>query len=413
MMTCQDASFDLFSRPPTDHSIQDVHDQEILPVTAVTGSATTVEFNISGESSEYIDLAETRLYVEVKIEQSNGSELADDTVSLVKYWPHALFSQCDMSLNGTLVTASSGLYNYLAYLSSILSFPVQVKEYQLKTLEHANGWSVKKTAPRSEALIRLHLPLCNQQRFLPNGVNVGLRFLRTSDDFVVIKTTADVRTYAIKLQKVSLFVRRVTPSPSVLLDHASLMSRTNCLYPITRIWPKSFTLQSGVREFDLANVCQGQLPNRIVIGFVKTTAFSGSSTTDPFEFKHFKVDHISLQCNGRSVPAVPITADFESDVFRRAYHTLVDTIQGPCADSDSIGISATDYKDKYCFLGFTLSRALVGQVGALAPRESGYVNAKIRFKEALAENVNAIFFLEFQNFVELDSARNVHLDYAA
>jgi hypothetical protein len=410
MDSCQDASFDLFSRPPMEDGLQDFHDQEILPLTALSSTSTTVEFNIAGEGDEYIDLSELRLYLRVKINTTDKSEIADGSVELVKFWPHSLFRQCDLFLNGTLVTTSSNMYHYTAYASSLLSFPKDVKDYQLDVLEHANGWKIKKGETESEALIRLHLPMCNQQRLLPNGVTIKIRFLRTPDEFVL---KAKEAKYQIELEKCSLFVRRITPTPSMLLNHADTLSKINCLYPIERVWPKFFTLNKGVREFDLANISQGQLPSRIIVGLVSTKAFSGSVDTDPYKFQHFNLDYISLQCNGRAIPSIAITTDYDKGFYRRAYHLLLDTIQGPCSDNDSIGLSLEDYKGGSCFYGFTLSRSLTGPSEALPRRENGYVNAKLRFSKPLPDNVNAIFFMEYNNFVEIDSARNIYMDFAA
>lgn len=413
MNSCEDASFDLFSRPLTEVGLQQFQDEQILPTTGLSPNSTTIEFNINGDGSEYTSLAEARLFLRVKVVTTDGSDFADDKVSLVKFWPHALFQQCDMFLNGTLVTNASGMYNYLSYISSQLSFTQGVKDTQLSVLEHSSTWKVKSSNPEAEAFIRLHLPLCNQSRLLPNGMRIQLRFMRAPDEFIIMKKPADTVNYKVELQHVSLFVRRIMPTPGLLLEHSSIMSKMNCVFPIVRIWPRFFTLQKGIREFDLPNVIQGQLPCRVLVGLVKTTAFSGTSTEDPFKFENFKLEAISLQCNGRSLPAVPLTADFDKDRYSRLYHSFIDTIQGPCADSDSLGINGEQYKTENCFIGFSLARALDGQQSSLPPRESGYLNAKLRFANTLAENINAIFFLEFNNLLEIDSARNIYIDFAA
>ena len=415
MSSCQDASFDLFSRPPTEMGLQEFHDQEILPLTALSSSsAGSIDFSISGEGDEYTDLSDLRLFVRVKIQSSDGKAIEkDDAVSLVKHWPSSLFRQCDLFLNGTLVTTSSNLYNYVAYVSSLLSYTGSVKQNQLDVLEHANGWKVKKDLPENEALIKLHLPLCNQQRLLPNGVNIKLRLLRSANEFLCIRDKSADTNYTVSLEKCSLFVRRVTPSPTVLLQHAETLTKLNMIYPIERLYPKFFTPGKDVREFDLPNISQGQLPSRVVVGFVKTSAFSGTWEEDPYKFHHFDLDYISLQSNGRAIPAVPITTDYSKNFCRRAYYSLLDTIQGPCIDNESLGLTLEEYKQNSCFYAFTLSRAMTGPSEALPRRENGYVNAKIRFKDALKENINAIFFLEYHNFVEIDSAKNIYLDYAA
>ena len=412
MDSCQDASFDIFSRPPTDHSIQEFHDQEIHPLTAVSSSSSAIDFTIAGEGDEYIDLSELRLHLRVKITSDAATGLDDGKVSLVKFWPHALFRQCDLLLNGTLVTTSSNMYHYIAYIASLLSFPKEVRDHQLSVLEHSNGWEVKKGNPESEAFIRLHLPLCNQPRLIPNGVTIKLRLLRNPDEFVIIKSAgAAGENISLSLEACSLFVRRITPTPTILLDHAETLSKTNCIFPIQRIWGKCSTLTKGSRDFDLPNITQGPLPDRVIVSLVTTKAFSGSMDTDPFKFEHFGLEYIHLIVNGRSIPAIPITADFNKDQFRRAYHLLLDTIQGGCSDSESLGISLSDYKERSCFFGFTLAKTLTGATQSIPRIENGYVNMKLRFASALKENVNIIFFMEYSNFVELDNSRNCFVNY--
>lgn len=410
---CHDSSFDLFSRPPTEMGLKEFTDQEIQPVTAITKDTTTIDFNVSGEGEEYLDMSETRLYVKIKVTKEDGTAVDKaDTLSLVRHWPQALFRQADLLLNGTLVTTSSSMYMYNAMVSSLLSFPKDVKKDQLKVLEHIEGTKIPANSGSIEALIRLHLPLCHQLRLLPNNVNLSLRLLRNGSDFLC-QTTEPGYKGVVEIQKCLLYIRRVTPTPTMALHLAEQMKNQNCLYPIQRLTSKYFTLAKGTREFDVPNICTDQLPSRIMIGFVDTAAFSGDQTLDPFKFEPFKLDYLSLTCNGRAYPSIPLTADFPNKIYRRAYQLLLDTIQGPCEDTVSLGIDGNSYTTDSCFFGFTLARALSGLTAAVPPREKGYVNAKIRFKDNLDKNVNAIVFLEFDNNIEIDSARNIYTDFAA
>lgn len=410
---CQYSSFDIFSRPPTELGLDEVQEHEILPLTALGSNSSTIEFSITGAGDEYIDLSSLRLYLQVTVKDTDGKAPEADKVSLVELWPQALFRQVDLYLNGTLVTTSSNLYNYAAYISTLLSFPKDVKDAQVEALEHIKGWEVEAGGKNSnETIMRLHLPLCQQPRFIPNGVNINLRLLRASDAFVLSKSVG-TKNYTISIDKCRLFIKKVKPTAPLLLQHTEDMGKMNAVYPIERIWPKFFTLPKGVKDFDINNVCQGQLPSRVIVGLVKSDDFSGLKTSSPYKFAPHKLISISLQSNGKSIPEVPLETDYDRGVFRRAYHALLDTVQGPCVDAESVGISATDYTTKSCLYGFSLSRTLSGPNESVPRRETGYVNAKLRFSEALTENVNALFFLEYQNTVEIDSARNIYLDYAA
>ena len=187
----------------------------------------------------------------------------------------------------------------------------------------------------------------------------------------------------------------------------------NAVFPIVRVWPKFFTLQKGTREFDLPNIVHGELPARVIMGFVEADAFSGDSSLDPFKFQPFKISQLSLNSNGRSIPAVPLVCDFENNHFKRAYHLLLDTVLGPCEDSETIGLSEEDFKNGKTFFAFTIARTLTGQQASVPPKERGYLNCKLLFSEVLPKNVNAIICLEYLNSIEIDSARNIYLDYSA
>ena len=64
-----------------------------------------IEFEISGSGEDYIDFANSVLYVKAKITANNGGNLAADAeVGPVNLFLRSLFSQVDISLNGTLIT---------------------------------------------------------------------------------------------------------------------------------------------------------------------------------------------------------------------------------------------------------------------------------------------------------------------
>ena len=72
------------------------------------------------------------LYVKAKVTQENGNNLAADTdVGPVNLFLHSLFSQVDISLNGTLITSSTNTYPYWAMLETLLSYGYDAKTSQL------------------------------------------------------------------------------------------------------------------------------------------------------------------------------------------------------------------------------------------------------------------------------------------
>ena len=97
------SQLDLFSVPPTQTSLEDGFFTEYRPISVLT-SRGPVEFCIAAESSNYIDLANTFLYIRALVTKADGIALAADTeITQECNFLHTLWSQCDLYLNDTFV----------------------------------------------------------------------------------------------------------------------------------------------------------------------------------------------------------------------------------------------------------------------------------------------------------------------
>jgi len=128
---CLKSELDLFSVPPTQTSVENGNWIEYHPLTSV-GDDSPIEFEINGNGEDYIDLANTMLYVRAKITRMNNANIADDTpVGPVNLFLHSMFSQVDISLNETQVTTSTNTYPYRAMIETLLSYGADAKQSQL------------------------------------------------------------------------------------------------------------------------------------------------------------------------------------------------------------------------------------------------------------------------------------------
>ena len=106
---CTKSELDLFSVPPTQTSIKQGSWIEYHPLTTVADGS-PIEFDVGASGEDYIDFANTMLYVKAKITRADGTNLAvDSPIGPSNLFLHSLFSQGDVSLNGTLITASTNL----------------------------------------------------------------------------------------------------------------------------------------------------------------------------------------------------------------------------------------------------------------------------------------------------------------
>jgi hypothetical protein len=410
---CIPTSLELFSGPLQETGIEEIFIENILPTSGVIND-TTLEFTLPSEASHYIDLSSVRLYVRVQVTQKDGKPIDKDDVKLIPLWPQAMFRQVDIYLGGKCVSSSTNTYSYRAFFETFLSYNPHVKNELLETTEHYSGTRVK-SGEVYEAYSSLHLDLSGQDKLLVNSVPIKIRLLRNNDDFLFQQQATDGASYKIVIEKLSLYVRKVLPTATVLLDHANRLATENIRYHIDRVFMKSFTLNSGVADHTISNAYLGQLPNRLIIGMVDSKAFNASPTKNPFHFEHFNLTHASIVTDARMVPAGGYEPDFEKGLICREYVGLLQTLLGGCLKQDSIGLTKEDFvKNGKTFLGFTLPSAIEGTSDlALPPRQTGYINIRLRFKEALKSSVTLICYAEFDNIIEVDGLRNVYTDFNA
>ena len=128
---CTKSELDLFAVPPTQTSVQQAGWVEYQPLTSILGNA-PIEFDVIGSGEDYIDVANVLLYVRAKITQNDNQNLAADSTSApINLLLHGMFSQVDITLNGTLISSSTNTYPYRSILETLLSYGEDAKKSQL------------------------------------------------------------------------------------------------------------------------------------------------------------------------------------------------------------------------------------------------------------------------------------------
>ena len=65
-------------------------------------------------------------------------------------------------------------------------------------------------------------------------------------------------------------------------------------YPVTHNQIKTFTVSLGSQQISIDNAFLGPIPERILIGLVKNTAFVVSPSTNPFHSHHYDMTNLAL-----------------------------------------------------------------------------------------------------------------------
>jgi len=425
---CTKSELDLFSVPPTQTSIDQGSWIEYHPVTSVI-EGSPIEFDVNGGGEDYIDFANTLLYVKVKLTTMTDNNLAADAaVGPVNLFLHSLFSQVDISLNGTLITASTNTYPYRAMLETLLSYGEDAKKSQLTsalfykdqagTMDSINFGdnpalrndglvkrrSIVRESREFDMMGRLHGDIFFQDRYMLNEVGVRIKLVRSKNAFCVMGIGKAAITHA------SLFVRKVKLMPSVFLAHAKTLERGTAKYPIRRVMCKSFAIPQNYLDVNHEKLFSGQLPTRVVIGLVSNRAFNGHTESNPFNFQHFNLSEIALYLDGQQQHAIrPIQPDYEHGQYIRAYDSLfVGT--GKLSRDEGLFITREDYANGYALYAFDLSADL-GEDDHFSLVRQGNVRLAMKFAAALNTTVSVIAYAEFENVIEVDRDRNVVFDF--
>jgi len=212
--------------------------------------------------------------------------------------------------------------------------------------------------------------------------------------------------HMIGIEEAFLRVRRVTIAPSIMYEHASALEKTTAKYPIKRVIVKQFTLPYASSKATINGIHTGIMPSRVVLGFLDNTDFDGSLKSNPFNFRHFNITHLTLKISSRALPySSGIELDYDNDCYLQGYSSLFQNIKEN--DND---ITYEEYKKGNTLYAFDLSPDLCSSEHFNILKD-GSLDLDIDFKSAVQSSITAVFYLEFDNIIEITKQRNVVFDY--
>ena len=424
-----DSGLDIFSVPPTQTSVESGGYVEYFPL-ATLDRSTNIEFNILNKSgSEYLDLSNAFLSVRAKIVKGDGgANVPAAKCAPVNNWVHSLFSQIDVQFNGVLVTPSENTYPYKAYMETLLTYDVGAKQSQLTlgmfykdTANYMNQFDnnigMKQRQKRAaisqevDMIGRVHCDVMSMQRYLINGVDVKLRFVKSKDAFNIFSADDEVE-YKTEITHMSLFVRKCTLNPSVLLAHGRMLDGgSTAKYPLKRVSVRPHAIPTGSLTYTVDNLFPSQIPNRIIIGLLESEAYNGAYNKNPFDFKHFNLNFISLYVNGNQVPRTPVQPDYANKRYARSFYSLFSEL-GLANKNEGNALTLEDFEGGNAFYTFDLSPSVLdgNQIELI---KTGSVRLELKFGKALAGPTHVLVYGETDSLIEITKGREVVTDYTA
>ena len=423
---CAKSELNYNDLPPIQRVIEDTYTTSLGPVSTLDQTSPLV-FHISGSDTDYLDLSNTVLNLKCKVTDAAGAGISDTNypkTSLVNNVLNSLFSQVDISMNETLVSQSTNLHPYRAYIETLLSYDNQAKNSFLQL----QGWATDEagvfdndendghTTRRSwisggkELSLRgkIHSDVHFLNHLIPNGIDVRITLTPAKPSFVINSFESTAADFKIEITRAALEVCKVKISDAEQLRIEKLLAKDNLYLPVTHATIKSFAIPAGVQVYDIQSLYQGQLPSKVICGLVKDTAVNGAYAENPFSFKNQNIGYISLYVGGKQIPSQAFTPRFDKKDCARSYASLFEAL-GTDGGHD---LTLDEYINDNCLFCFDLSPDKSSGSFHTSGRKSGNIRASIQFREQIANTVSLIVYAQFDNTLSINRFRSIGFDFA-
>jgi hypothetical protein len=216
------------------------------------------------------------------------------------------------------------------------------------------------------------------------------------------------------IHKAILYVRKVRVLPSVLHGHELGLQAHNAIYPVQHVSVDSHTVPSGQQSFTKENLFQGRMPKFLVVGMVTNNAFVGAYNQNAFNFQHFNISYIGLFRDGESVPErTPYDDLTDTQHYVRPYMGTVHALE-QFNRNENNGITLADFVGGSMLFAFNLTPDMTvggNSGGVQQPYRTGNLRLEVKFKSALTDAINIIYYGVFDGKIEITKDRTIHLDY--
>lgn len=449
---CSLSPLEWFCLPPTQTAVEKTYTVDYQPLTAIRHNA-PIEFYIPASTEEYLDLKNSQLHIKCKIVNRDGLPCdREQVVAPVNDLFNSLWSNVELFFNDRLISHSNNTHGY----TSIISHLIHDSEEKLHSsrsmsliykdtagsmngvnaklqnrfecvLGHdlaANGADLVAATAGNHGLHQrylftrlsqevmltgnLRIDMFEQNRYLPNGISMKLRFHRQNNVFALM---APDNTFKIEIMEAFMTIRKVKVSPGVLLGHTDALMKSPAKFPITRKECKVLAIPQGFQSFVKDNIFLGQLPKRIVIGMVNNEAYAGNISLNPYNFEHFGINYMQLYTDGEPVLAKPLKLNCAEGQYLDAFELLSKSFDKFDGEKSSI-IKRQDWLRGYSLFSFDLTSDFDGD-DHFALIKHGNLRLEMNFDAALVNTINVIVYAEFDNIIEISNNRNIQFDYTS
>ena len=430
---CLRNQLDLFAAQPVAIGPVKATYEVLFPTSNISAPSAPIEFVSAASSDNFTKLDETQLEIKASILTESGASPSESSVAApVNNVLHSLFEQVEVYLGDTRVSSASLNYSYKAYIQTVTNFDAQEKDTHLSSQHfyRDNNLSTVTARPadqseRNDGLIKRckactrvdsftmigkpHCDIFNIRRLLLPGVSMRLRFIRSSQNFVMLHPTDK---HKIVISSAKLKICRVAVSDAVSLATEKALDVRPAIYPMIRSDIKIFHVPLGSGHHNCENLFNGSVPRRIVLGVIGNAAYNGAINKNPYNFKHHNVKEIIVYVDGKPAVMNKLTMDYKNKQCAMAFMTLFFG-RGGVGAANGNGLSVEDFRKGYALYSIDLTPTLeAGNTLTAFPPRTANIRVKLVFARNTTKVYNVVVLCESDATISIDQERNVTTDFS-
>ena len=367
-----------------------------------------------------------------KITKADGTNIDQNTAAPVNLTLHSMFREIGMELNGRNVGDTSQLYPYRSNWETLLNYSKETQETRLL----CEGWTKDTSGQigvtplggnnaglnaravdfaRSavvELIGRPHLDVWHQERLIPPNVDLHMRLMPSTDNFVIKSAAPDQNAvqenFKMVIQSVTLIIHTKQLTSTAHEALMELLLHQNMRLHYSRVQMKHLSIPANQTSINFDNVFTGALPDLVIVGLVRDVDLAVGYQRNPFNFQNFGVNRIQLKRNGTSVPRDGYTPNFANGGYKRAYMQFLQELECDTGDK-CVNLTPSEWANGYTLYAFKITDGPIGP-GTYGPRSksaTGSARLEISFAAGVNENIKVIVYYQMLGRIEFDQHKAV------
>lgn len=437
----------LFSQPLINSAIESSEYVVVRPISTLSHSS-FIEFQFNNVSPSYVCLDQSRLYIKCRILQHDGTSIGKQyfrdskegeeagtkvletpdscKVSTASLFFHTMIRQCDISLNGILLSSYVNTnYAFKSFLDILMQN--DIPDSILDTIMfHKDQYEFVRDADAilggNKGLLSRHkrildskplsmcgplaLDICtSQNKYLLNNVPMNIKIFPNSPEFCLISSNPNPN-YKIEIMECALWMKMIKPKASVLIAQNRLLSENKpALYSFMRSVLKTYTIAQGSQNFSVDSPFTSFVPSELLAVLITSEAFAGSYSSNCMAFNNCYLNFAAYYVDGKPVNGKPFQTSFVEDKWSEG--SFLDMFLSLFENNENTPqVDMAEFAEAYTIMRWVTEK-FDKQVYPQGKR--GHSNVELKFDRPLEKNMVLLLYGKFPCLMTIDFHRKITL----